>query len=153
MLEIQKLEAEANQDICPDYYCTPSGDLIDYWVKLFGVSPVQYWCFFSAYKYLYRIWDKDTPKENINKAITCLNRFLTEGGHRIVQVKFEPTSLEIELLASQGHKARGDAYIAQALLCLEEWGLQRNTESLEEAIKYLHKARWAMLAQEQSLQQ
>lgn len=65
-----------------------------------------------------------------------------------MQVKFDPRPLEIELLAEQGYKARVDAYVAQALLDLEEWGLERNIDSLEEAIKNLHKARWAILVQE-----
>ena len=61
----------------PDHYETGKYECIDVMTEALGVDQVSFFCLGNAFKYIYRCMHKhDDPKEDVQKAVWYLNKFL-----------------------------------------------------------------------------
>ena len=61
----------------PEHYETGKFECIDVMTEAIGTYETAYFCLCNAFKYIYRCRHKhDNPKEDVQKAIWYLNKFL-----------------------------------------------------------------------------
>lgn len=61
----------------PEHYETGKYECIDVMTEALGVDETSFFCLGNAFKYIYRCMHKhDDPKEDVQKAVWYLNKFL-----------------------------------------------------------------------------
>ena len=70
------MEAVVNNVDHPSHYNEGKIECIDAMVETFGKTSVQDFCVLNAFKYIWRYKHKGKPKEDIEKAIWYLNKYL-----------------------------------------------------------------------------
>lgn len=70
------MEAVVNNVDHPSHYNEGKIECIDAMVETFGKTSVQDFCVLNAFKYIWRYKHKGKPKEDIEKAVWYLNKYL-----------------------------------------------------------------------------
>lgn len=60
----------------PKHYCKGKYECIDVMVDLFGIEEVKNWCKITAFKYLWRLGEKDDVIQEAKKCNWYLNKFI-----------------------------------------------------------------------------
>lgn len=71
------MEAVVNNVDHPSHYNEGKIECIDAMVETFGKTSVQDFCVLNAFKYIWRYKHKGKPKEDIEKAVWYLNKYLS----------------------------------------------------------------------------
>lgn len=60
----------------PSHYNNEGGmECWDEMELIFGTEALMWWCLLSAWKYRYRMNDKDTPEKNMRKSNECIKKY------------------------------------------------------------------------------
>ena len=70
------MEVVVNNVDHPSHYNEGKIECIDAMVETFGKTSVQDFCILNAFKYIWRYKHKGKPKEDIEKAVWYLNKYL-----------------------------------------------------------------------------
>lgn len=70
------MEVVVNNVDHPSHYNEGKIECIDAMVETFGKTSVQDFCVLNAFKYIWRYKHKGKPKEDIEKAVWYLNKYL-----------------------------------------------------------------------------
>lgn len=60
----------------PKHYCKGNIECIDAMIDVFGAEAVKSWCAITAFKYIWRLGEKDDVIQEASKCIWYLNKFI-----------------------------------------------------------------------------